>query len=61
MGLAGDRLLEDQSVVSAQARAAGAGFDFSWMYLVIAIWWISSLTFRQGRRRWRRAWEQAGQ
>jgi hypothetical protein len=50
--------LADLSVQNEQALAAGAmGFDFSWIYLVAGIWCITMLTFRQGRRLWRRAWE----
>jgi hypothetical protein len=53
-------LFADQGIVSGQAIAAGGGFDFGWMYLVAAIWFLTFLTFRQGRLLWRRAWEQPG-
>jgi hypothetical protein len=48
----------DMGVVTEQALATGAmSFDLNWIFLVAGTWCITMLTFRQGRRQWRCAWE----
>jgi hypothetical protein len=50
-------MMNQAIALQQQLRAGVTEFSLNWIFVPFVIFWALERTFRQGRRRWRRAWE----